>query len=146
MRTAVDGQPGGRAPVSYLESPAPVAPWLAPLILVVLVIDAFITLALEVLYLPTYFGSTAVPLSGVLAGVVNILLVMGARAVSTRVAAMFLPLAAWTFGFLVCASTGPGGDIMLASDWRTVLLLFCGLVPPLIYLYIRINSGLFSRR
>lgn len=139
MRAAVE-------PVTYRESPAAVAPWLAPLILAILVIDAFLTLALEVLYLPTYFGSTAFPLSGVLAGVVNILLVLGVRAVSPRVAAMFLPLAAWTFGFLICASTGPGGDIMLASDWRTVLLLFCGLVPPLVFIYIRVNAGLFSRR
>ncbi|WP_405161055.1 hypothetical protein OG203_32460 [Nocardia sp. NBC_01499] len=141
MRATVDGN----ASVTNGE-PSAAAAWLAPLILAILVIDAFITLALEVLYLPTYFGSTGFPLSGVLAGPVNILLVLGARSVSQRTAAMFLPLAAWTFGFLVCASTGPGGDIMLASDWRTVLLLFCGLVPPLVYIYIRVNSGLFSRR
>ncbi|MFG1791680.1 hypothetical protein [Nocardia sp. NPDC049149] len=118
---------------------------LGTVILVVLVLDAFITLALEVLYLPTYVGSTSVPIAGVLAGVVNVLLVMGVRSVSQRVAAMFLPLAAWTFGFLVCATTGPGGDIMLASDWRTLLLLFCGLVPPLVYLYLRLNTAVFSR-
>ncbi len=142
MRAAVDGP----VPVTYREIPTAALPWLAPLTLAVLVLDAVITLALEVLYLPFYFGSTAFPLSGVLAGAVNVALVLGARAVSPRTAAMFLPLAAWTFGFLLCASTGPGGDIMLASDWRTVLLLFCGLVPPLVFIYVRVNSGLFSKR
>ncbi|MEU7764481.1 hypothetical protein AB0B25_05085 [Nocardia sp. NPDC049190] len=117
----------------------------APVILVLLVVNALITLSLEVLYLPTYLGATAFPLSGVLAGVVNLLLVFGARSVSQRTAAMVLPLIAWTLGFLVCASTGPGGDVMLASDWRTVLLLFFGLVPPLLYIYFRVNSGLFVR-
>ncbi|PXX68807.1 hypothetical protein DFR70_102493 [Nocardia tenerifensis] len=142
MRTDLDG-----ARTSVAAGDSPLAPvWLAPLILAILVIDAFLTLAIEVLYLPAYLGATAFPLAGVLAGLVNVLLVLGVRAVSTRAAAMFLPLAAWAFGFLVCASTGPGGDIMLASDWRTVLLLFCGLVPPLVYIYIRVNSGLFSRR
>ncbi|WP_084655013.1 hypothetical protein [Nocardia altamirensis] len=139
MRATIDDQATVIAKAQ--TSPGP----LGTVILVVLVLDAFITLALEVMYLPTYVGSISVPLAGVLAGVVNVLLVMGVRSVSQRVAAMFLPLAAWTFGFLVCATTGPGGDIMLASDWRTLLLLFCGLVPPLVYLYLRLNTAVLSR-
>ncbi|WP_433199881.1 hypothetical protein ACQP1G_07395 [Nocardia sp. CA-107356] len=118
---------------------------LGPVIIGVLVLDALITLALEVLYLPTYIGTVAFPLSAVLAGVVNVLLVMGVHSVTHRISAALLPLAAWTFGFLACSATGPGGDILLASDWRTLLLLFCGLVPPLLYLYFRANAGLFSR-
>ncbi|WP_433629223.1 hypothetical protein [Nocardia sp. CA-120079] len=119
---------------------------LGPVIIAVLVLDALITLALEVLYLPTYIDTVAFPLSAVLAGVVNVLLVMGVRSITHRVGAMFLPVAAWTLGFLTCSVTGPGGDIMLGSDWRTLLLLFCGLVPPLLYIYIRSNAGLFSTR
>ncbi|WP_327093582.1 hypothetical protein OIE68_25385 [Nocardia vinacea] len=117
---------------------------LGPAIIAVLVLDALIALALEVLYLPTYINTIAFPLSAVLAGVVNVLLVMGVRSITHRVSAMFLPVAAWTLGFLTCSVTGPGGDIMLGSDWRTLLLLFCGLVPPLLYIYIRSNAGLFS--
>jgi hypothetical protein len=119
---------------------------LGPVIIGVLVLDALITLALEVLYLPTYIGTVAFPLSAVLAGVVNVLLVMGVRSITHRVRAMLLPLAAWTLGFLTCSVTGPGGYIMLGSDWRTLLLLFCGLVPPLLYIYFRANAGLFSTR
>lgn len=117
---------------------------LGPVIIAVLVMDGLITLALEVLYLPTYINTVAFPLSAVLAGVINVLLVMGVRSITHRVSAMMLPLAAWTLGFLTCSVTGPGGDIMLGSDWRTLLLLFCGLVPPLLYIYIRSNAGLFS--
>lgn len=118
---------------------------LGPVIIGVLVLNGLITLALEVLYLPTYLGTVAFPLSAVLAGVVNVLLVMGVRSVTHRIGAALLPLGAWTFGFLACSVTGPGGDIMLGSDWRTLLLLFCGLAPPLLYLYFRANAGLFSR-
>ncbi|WP_433759109.1 hypothetical protein [Nocardia sp. CA-135398] len=113
---------------------------LGPVIIAVLVVDGLITLALEVLYLPTYINTVAFPLSAVLAGVINVLLVMGVRSITHRVGAMILPLAAWTLGFLTCSFTGPGGDIMLGSDWRTLLLLFCGLVPPLLYIYIRSNA------
>lgn len=117
---------------------------LGTVIISVLVLDALITLFLEVLYLPTYINTVAFPLSAILAGVINVLLVMGVRSITHRVGAMILPVAAWTFGFLLCSVTGPGGDILLGSDWRTVLLLFCGLVPPLLYIYVRTNAGLFS--
>ncbi|WP_327109994.1 hypothetical protein OHB12_19340 [Nocardia sp. NBC_01730] len=141
MTTKVDDYAGDHAAVEPGAGRIRVA--LAPVVLVLLVLNGLITLFLEVLYLPTYLGAIAFPLSGVLAGAVNLLLVLGARSVSQRTAAMFLPLVAWALGFLVCASTGPGGDIMLGSDWRTVLLLFCGLVPPLLYIYFRMNSVLF---
>ncbi|MEU4342170.1 hypothetical protein AB0H00_13040 [Nocardia sp. NPDC023852] len=143
MTTKVDDYAGDSAAVE--SGAGRILDALAPVVLVLLVLNGLITLFLEVLYLPTYLGAIAFPLSGVLAGGVNLLLVLGARSVSPRTAAMFLPLLAWTLGFLICASTGPGGDIMLGSDWRTVLLLFCGLVPPLAYIYFRMNSGLFRR-
>ncbi|MFE7743461.1 hypothetical protein [Nocardia sp. NPDC057455] len=145
MTTTIDDHAGDRAPVAIGATRRPVG--VAGLvILVLLVLNALLTLALEVLYLPTYFGSIAFPASAVLAGVVNVLLVAGARTVSRRPAVQGLPLVAWAFGFLVCASTGPGGDILLGSDWRTALLLFGGLLPPLGYIYIQANASLFRRR
>lgn len=147
MTATVDSNAGDRTPAESSQGiPRPWMAYLGPVIIAVLVIDALITLALEVLYLPTYIGTVAFPLSAVLAGVINVLLVMGVRSVTPRVGLMFLPIAAWIVGFLICSMSGPGGDIMLGSDWRTVLLLFCGLVPPSLYLYVRLNPGLFSRR
>ncbi|MGQ4616410.1 hypothetical protein [Nocardia sp. R7R-8] len=145
MTTKIDDHAGDRAPAASGAAPLPVG-FLGSLILVILIVDALITLALEVLYLPIYLGSVAFPISAAVAGVVNVLLVAGARAVTRRPAILGLPVAAWTFGFLVCASAGPGGDILLGSDWRTALLLFAGLLPPLAYIYIQLNARVFGRR
>ncbi|WP_067652849.1 hypothetical protein [Nocardia harenae] len=106
---------------------------LAPIILVVLAVDALLTLVLEVLYLPSYIGSVAFPISAVIAGAVNVGLVYAAGTVSSRVGLRLLPLLVWTLGFLICATSGPGGDVLLGSNWQTLLLLFCGLVPPMVY-------------
>ncbi|WP_084496958.1 hypothetical protein [Nocardia amamiensis] len=142
MTTQVDDQ----APAASGATRLAVGRVLAQVILAVLVLDALLTLSIEVLYLPTYLGSTAFPIAAALAGAVNVLLVAGVRSVTQRTSAMALPLAAWAFGFLICASVGPGGDILLASDGRTALLLFCGLLPPLAYIYFQMNAGVVRPR
>ncbi|WP_330228655.1 hypothetical protein OHA40_21335 [Nocardia sp. NBC_00508] len=142
MTTTVDGH----AAVATSAARLAIGRALAPVILVLLVLDALLTLSLEVLYLPTYLGTIAFPVAAVLAGVVNVLLVAGARSVTQRTAAVGLPLAAWAFGFLICASLGPGGDVLLGSDARTALLLFCGLLPPLAYIYFQMNVRAFRPR
>ncbi|WP_159848304.1 hypothetical protein [Nocardia sp. CY41] len=145
MTTKIDDHAGDRAPVAAGATTRPMGV-VGVAILVLLVLNALLTLALEVLYLPIYLGSVAFPVSAVVAGVVNVLLVAGARSISRRPAVLGLPLVAWAFGFLVCASAGPGGDVLLGSDWRTALLLFAGLLPPLAYLYIQANASVFGRR
>ncbi|MGW4093912.1 hypothetical protein [Nocardia sp. NPDC004750] len=145
MTTKIDDHAGDRAPVASGAPRIPVG-LVGSVILAILIVDALLTLALEVLYLPTYLGSVVFPVSAAVAGVVNVLLVAGARTVTRRPALLGLPLVAWAFGFLVCASAGPGGDILLGSDWRTALLLFAGLLPPLAYLYIQANAHVFGRR
>lgn len=140
MTAAVDDQTGDTAPsrsdnnvFRYLAAA------LGVLIIVVLMFDAVLTLAIEVLYLPLYIGPVPIPVSALLAGAINLALIRAARVVSPRPAVLFLPLAAWTLGFLVAASTGPGGDVPLTSDIRTLLLFLFGLAPPLIYLYVQAN-------
>lgn len=145
MTTKVDDHAGDHAPVASGATRLSGGIVLGQVIIVLLIFDALLTLALEVLYLPTYLGSLAFPVSVVAAGVVNVLLVAGVRTVTRRPAVMGLPVVAWAFGFLVCASRGPGGDILLGSDWRTALLLFGGLLPPLGYIYIQANAHVFSR-
>ncbi|WP_157573769.1 hypothetical protein [Nocardia jejuensis] len=138
--------------------------WLGALIAGFLLVDALVTLVLEVLFLPIYAGhaqvpgsepllaaaaplastsltagAIAVPITVLVAAVVNVLLVAGMAVVSPRPAVMAAPLLVWTVGFLACASTGPGGDVMLMSDWPTMLLLICGLLPAGLYLYWRVT-------
>ncbi|MEV6767165.1 hypothetical protein AB0N05_00885 [Nocardia sp. NPDC051030] len=139
--------------------------WLGAVIGGLLAVDALITLVLEVLFLPIYAGQARVPgsepvlamaaplastsmtegaipvpVTVLVAAIVNVLLVMGMSVVTSKIPVMIIPLMVWTLGFLVCASTGPGGDIMLMSDWPTMLLLIAGLLPAGLYLYWRATS------
>ncbi|WP_431956674.1 hypothetical protein [Nocardia lijiangensis] len=130
-------------------------------LMAVLVLSGLFTLVFEVLYLPVYLGTShlppvkettlvaaplaaastsgafAFPATAVLAAGSNVVLIAAMRTLtdSTRVA--LLPVIAWTFGFLACTVAGPGGDLVLLSDWPTLFLLLCGLVPPLAYVYLR---------
>ncbi|MFD3746012.1 hypothetical protein [Nocardia sp. NPDC058633] len=114
-------------------------PLLSGLIVALLFVDALITLAVEVLFLPTYLGSVAFPAVALLAAPINVALVYGMESVTDRIGFAFAPIVVWVFGFLVCASRGPGGDVMLGSDGRTLLLLACGVLAPAGYLYYRSN-------
>ncbi|MFF0815369.1 hypothetical protein ACFYVR_09490 [Rhodococcus sp. NPDC003318] len=99
------------------------------LILALLVFDGFVTALLAVLFLPVRIGSVPVPVSALVAAVVNVLLLCGARTVTDRLVRVAWPLFAWFVGFLLCMVGGPGGDGLLLADWRTLLLLVAGLVP-----------------
>ncbi|MBF6174466.1 hypothetical protein IU476_23640 [Nocardia blacklockiae] len=121
-------------------APGAQAPGWAPLggvLAGVLVFDGVLSLALEVLYLPSYLGGTPFPISVLAAAVVNVLLVMGMGVVVARPAAMALPLLAWLLGFLICSASGPGGDVLLTDSWTSPLLLGCGLIPAGFYLFRR---------
>ncbi|WP_198347692.1 hypothetical protein [Nocardia terrae] len=130
-----------------------------------LLIDAVITLGLEVLFLPLYAGQAHLPeptpvmASGPLAStmtagaiplpftvlaaaVVNVLLVAGMGVVTKRIGVMALPILVWAVGFLVCAGFSPSGYALLMGDWPTMLLLICGLLPSGMYLYYRATARL----
>ncbi|WP_235916295.1 hypothetical protein [Antrihabitans cavernicola] len=98
-------------------------------VLALLIFDGLLTVALEVLFLPTYIGSWPFPLSAVVAALVNVLLVVGARTVTDRTGEASLPLVAWGLGFMVALFGGPGGDVMLLASWPTILLLVLGVAP-----------------
>ncbi|GEM30105.1 hypothetical protein NN3_11120 [Nocardia neocaledoniensis NBRC 108232] len=131
------------APTAVLRMrvPSRLEPVITALIVTLLFVDALITLAVEVLFLPLYVGAVALPVAALLAAPINVALVYGMESVTDRVGFTFAPIVVWVFGFLVCSSRGPGGDVMLASDGRTLLLLACGVLAPMAYLYYRANSG-----
>lgn len=114
---------------------------LGGLLAAVLVFNGLLSLVLEVLYLPLYIGATPFPIAALVAAVVNIALVRGMREVVSRPAAMALPVLAWLFGFLICSTTGPGGDVLLTDSWTAPLLLACGVVPAGLYLFRQVFSG-----
>jgi hypothetical protein len=124
----VDAEPGVLGAVRSL---------LGGVLAAVLVFDGLLSLVLEVLYLPLYLGTTPFPITAAVAAVVNVVLVRAMGVVVTRPAAMSLPLLAWLLGFLICASAGPGGDVLLTDNWPTPLLLASGAVPAGFYLFRR---------
>lgn len=115
----------GAAPSGFLDR----------IVLALLVFDGFLTAILAVLFLPVRVGEVPVPLSALVAAVVNVLLVVGARSVTDRPGRAALPLLGWFVGFAVYMVGGPGGDAVLLADWRTLLLLAGGLIPATVLLF-----------
>lgn len=103
--------------------------------LAMLTFDGFLCAVLSVLFLPLDIGATPFPVTILLAAVVNLLLVIGARIVTTSARKAALPLVGWLVGFLVCMVPGPGGDLLLLGDWRTLLLLIAAVAPAGVYLF-----------
>lgn len=108
--------------------------WLDPVILGVLIFDGFLCAVLSVLFLPTHLGTTAFPISILVAAVANLALVIAARTVTTPGRAA-LPLAGWIVGFLVCMVGGPGGDVLVLSSPLTLLLLVGAIAPAAVFLF-----------
>lgn len=116
-------------------SRTPIARVLDATILAVLVVDGFLVAIVAALFLPTYLGSVAFPISAVLAAVANVALIYAARSVRDSLAVAALPLAGFGFGFLVGVTSGPGGDVVLGATWQTLLLLVLGVGVPAFVLY-----------
>jgi len=98
-------------------------------VLVVLVLDAVLLAALELLYLPLRIGSVPVPATILLAAVSTPWLVRSAARLVEPPALAGAPLVAWVGAVLVFGVAGPGGDVLLSEDWRSLLLLAAGIFP-----------------
>ncbi|GAB2658975.1 hypothetical protein ABI214_06125 [Prescottella soli] len=109
--------------------------------LALLTFDGFLCAVLSVLFLPAYIGTTPFPVTILVAAVVNLLLVLGARKFAVGALGAALPLFGWLFGFGVCMIGGPGGDVLVFQDWRTLLLFVAALMPAGLYLFrLRLES------
>ncbi|CCQ15401.1 putative uncharacterized protein [Rhodococcus sp. AW25M09] len=101
----------------------------------VLVFDGFLSGILSVFFLPTYLGSVQFPISAVLGGIANVALIMAARKVAERPIWVASPLAGWFVAVAACMFGGPGGDVLLLADWRTMVLIIAGAGPPGVLLF-----------
>ena len=97
-------------------------------VLVALVLDAIMLAATEELFLPLRVGAVPIPVTILLAAVTTPWLVRSAAALCGPSAAA-VPLVAWVSAVLVFGLGGPGGDILLPDDWRSLLLLSAGIFP-----------------
>ncbi|MGZ4532917.1 MAG: hypothetical protein ACXVXP_11265 [Mycobacteriaceae bacterium] len=95
---------------------------------------AVVFAVLEVLYLPVYIGTVAVPFGALGAALTNAMLVHAAGWFTTRTSAAALPVIGWLVAVLVLSSGGPGGDVLVPNDWRALLLFGLGLLPAAVVL------------
>lgn len=105
-------------------------------IFALLVFDAVMLALIEQFFLPLRLDGTVlpklgdfpVPVTAVLAIVTTPLLVT-TTAKLVRPGLSWIPLLVWVIVLLVVGVAGPGGDVVLIEDWRTLLLLGGGALP-----------------
>jgi hypothetical protein len=114
---------------------------LGVVVLVLLAVDGVISAVLGAIFLQIRIGPVPFPVSALISGVVNALLVWAGLywTSSPRLGAIAL----WTFLFTLAAMTfgGPGGDLIftdrLLDLFRAAVLLIFGTVPPGVLLWRR---------
>ena len=113
------------------------------LFLALLMVDAAVLAVVELLFLPLRLdgyilpdlaGGLALPLSSLVAAVTMPMLVAAAARLSATLLVAAAPLAAWVLTIGVFGMFGPGGDIVLIADWRSLLLFACGTLPATVVL------------
>lgn len=102
--------------------------------LLVLVLDAVLLAALELLYLPLRAGPVPLPLTVLLAAVTTPWLVRSAAELDGPSSIAAAPLVTWVVAVMVFGVAGPGGDVLLPADWRSWALLAAGIFPGAVQL------------
>ncbi len=108
----------------------------------VLMLDAIVLAVVELLFLPLAFdgyllpnlGGLPLPLMPVVAAVSMPWLVVTAGRLSPRLSVAAAPLLAWIVAIVWFGMFGPGGDLLLTADWRSLLLFAGGALPAAIVL------------
>lgn len=113
------------------------------LTLAVLVVDAVVLAVLELLFLPLGFdgyllpyalGGLPLPVSVVVAALTTPWLVSVAGTLAPKLLVAATPLIAWIVAIAIFGMFGPGGDLVLISDWRSLLLFAAGALPSAVVL------------
>ncbi|HEX4247080.1 MAG TPA: hypothetical protein VH008_04380 [Pseudonocardia sp.] len=98
------------------------------LVVGLLTVDAALLAMLELMFLTLAVGVVPVPVSALVALVSTPWFVRRAGELGGSWSAS-LPLIAWALTVGVLGLAGPGGDVLLLSDWSTLALIVAGLVP-----------------
>jgi hypothetical protein len=94
-----------------------------------LLLDAVVLAVVELLFLPSYIGDLPFPITAAVAAVTTPLLVSEAGRLSPRRSVVAAPLVVWFLTLFAFGAFGPGGDMLLLGDWRTLLLVGAGTLP-----------------
>jgi hypothetical protein len=115
------------------------------LVVVVLTLDAALLAMMELMFLTLAVGVVPLPVSALVALVSTPWLVRRAGELAGPGGAS-APLIAWTATIGVLGLAGPGGDVLLLSDWSTLALVIAGLVPAAFVLGRVIRSSRDARQ
>lgn len=107
------------------------------LLFALLLLDSVVLAVIELLFLPLRFdgyllpdlGGFPLPITVLLAAVTTPLLVSVASKLTPRLSLAAAPLLVWILALGVFGLAGPGGDLVLIQDWRSLLLLAAGALP-----------------
>lgn len=113
------------------------------IVLVALVLDALLLAAVELLYLPLWIGAVPFPITVLLAAVSTPWLVRSAAALGGPSWVAAVPLVVWVVALLGFGIAGPGGDVLLPADWRSLLLMAGGIFPGAVTLGRALAKGLY---
>jgi hypothetical protein len=102
------------------------ARWDLPVV-AVLAVDGALLGAFGVVYTPLYAGAVPVPMGAVLTALILPWLVLEAGALRPRPLVAAAPLLAWLLAVATLGVVAPGGDVLLAPTWQTLLLIAAGL-------------------
>ncbi|MCE6994528.1 hypothetical protein LZG04_06850 [Saccharothrix sp. S26] len=110
------------------------------LALVAIAAAAFVLAVLELFFLPLRLDGTLLPrvddlpfpVTVVVAVVTTPLLVLAASRHASRTVGAVSPLLVWMGTLLLFGLFGPGGDVVLLNDWRTLVLFAGGALPSAI--------------
>ncbi|MGL4306727.1 MAG: hypothetical protein ACRCSF_11280 [Mycobacteriaceae bacterium] len=116
------------------------------LVAVITVLGALESAVIAVFYLPLNWGTQHFPVSAGIAGAINLLLVYLAAQYGKGYGRVGLSLWVWllvvaTFMFI----GGPGADVLLPNDWRSLFVLAVGFIPGFSFVVGRSFVGAPSR-
>lgn len=102
-----------------------------------LLVEAVVLALLELFFLPLRFDGELLPhfhdwpfpITIVVAIITTPLLVMAASRCTGTLAGASAPLFVWLTTLVVLGLFGPGGDMVLPNDWRSLMLLAGGALP-----------------
>jgi hypothetical protein len=118
---------------------------LRPVVQTLLAVDGVISAVAAALFLPVRIGSVPFPISALVSGLVNAVLVWAALqwTSSPRVAA--LPLWCWLLTVAGLTLGGPGDDIVFGGvgimEYAPLLLIVLGALPPAVVLWRHVRTA-----
>lgn len=115
------------------------------MVLAILGLDGVLSALMAVFFLPLRLGSVPLPVSALLSGVVNALLVWVAMQWVSNPRLAALPLWTWMLTVVVFTFGGPGGDIVFGGtgimEFGPLLLIALGALPAAWVLWSRPKAG-----